>query len=573
MSEDAASPVGATSGALIESPLAERHAALGAKFGAFGGWSMPLEYAGGGVLAEHAAVREAVGVFDVSHLGTVLVSGEGAAALIDASLTNSLGRISPGKAQYTLCCDDATGGVVDDLIVYLRGDDDLLLIPNAANAGEVAARLGAQAPESVEIVDVHRDFAILAVQGPASAVLIGRLGLVGLPADLSYMAFSDVELTLADLAAVPLTICRTGYTGEHGYELVVPAEHAVAVWDAVFEAGADLGVRACGLGARDTLRTEMGYPLHGQDLSQSITPNQARLGWAVGWNKPAFWGRDVLIAERERGPVRLLRGLVALDRGIPRPHMTVKSITGDRLGEVTSGTFSPTRRTGIALALLSSAVVDGDEVEVDVRGRPSLMAVTKPPFVSSSPTEPLSAREQSSDPGYRIVLVGMMGAGKTTIGLAISAATGWPYIDNDEVVAQLAGMPTRELLQTKGEPAMRAAEAQALHLVLRMDTPLVAGAAAGVVLDPLLSERLHGGAFVVYLHADVETLATRVVGTDRPWLGADPLATMQALYDGREPLYRKLAHLVVEVAGADPAQVAAQILAAVRVVPKQSPAG
>jgi aminomethyltransferase len=579
MSEDAELPrPPAPDEVVTKSPLHDRHAALGAKFGAFGGWSMPLEYAGGGVLAEHAAVREAVGVFDVSHLGTVLVLGEGAAALIDASFTNSLERIGPGKAQYTLCCDEASGGVIDDLIVYLRSDDDVLLIPNAANAGKVAAKLREHAPSGVDVVDVHRDFAILAVQGPNSAALVYRLGLRGFSGELAYMSFEDVELPAPGETAetVPLTICRTGYTGEHGYELVVPSEHAVAVWDAVFAAGAGLGVRACGLGARDTLRTEMGYPLHGQDLSLLITPNQARLGWAVGWRKPAFWGRDVLLAERERGPARLLRGLVALDRGIPRPHMVVTSITGDPVGEVTSGTFSPTRRIGIALALLPPAIVDGDEVEVDVRGRPSLMTVTKPPFVSSSPTAPVppeTPEMQSTDPGYRIVLVGMMGAGKTTLGNAISAATGWPYIDNDEVVAQLAGMPTRELLQTQGVPAMRAAEAQALHLVLRMDTPLVAGAAAGVVLDEKLSARLHAGAFVVYLHADVDTLARRVAGTARPWLGDDPKEAIRTLYEGREPLYRKIAHLVVDVEGADPAVLASQILAAVRVDPRQSPAG
>jgi shikimate kinase len=164
-----------------------------------------------------------------------------------------------------------------------------------------------------------------------------------------------------------------------------------------------------------------------------------------------------------------------------------------------------------------------------------------------------------------------MGAGKTTIGLAISAATGWRYVDNDEVVAQLAGMSTRELLQTMGEPAMRAAEAQALHLVLRMETPLVAGAAAGIVLNEKLAARLHAGAFVVYLHADVDTLAHRVAGTPRPWLGADPKVTLQSLYDGREPLYRKLAHLVIEVSEAsEPDEIATRILAAVNVVPRRS---
>jgi aminomethyltransferase len=181
-----------------------------------------------------------------------------------------------------------------------------------------------------------------------------------------------------------LVVCRTGYTGEHGYELLPPAGQAGALWDALLAQGADLGVQPCGLGARDTLRTEMGYPLHGQDLSLEITPVQARSGWAVGWKKPAFWGRDALLAERERGPARLLWGIEALGRGIPRRHQSV--LAGETaVGEVTSGTFSPTLKKGIGLVLLSTAaeVGEGDEVVVDVRGRPAPVRVVKPPFVQA----------------------------------------------------------------------------------------------------------------------------------------------------------------------------------------------
>jgi aminomethyltransferase len=363
---------------LLTSPLHERHVELGAKLGEFGGWEMPLEYAGGGVLAEHAAVRDSVGVFDVSHLGKALVTGAGAKEFINATLTNDLDRIAPGKAQYTLCCDDRTGGVVDDLTVYFRSDTDLFLVPNAANTAEVVRRLQAEAPKGIEIKNLHREFAILAVQGPKSRELLDA---AGLRTDLEYMAFADV-----DWQGIPLTLCRSGYTGEHGYELVVPATQATEAWDRIFEAGQPLGVRACGLGARDTLRTEMGYPLHGQDLSLQITPNQARVGWAVGWKKPTFWGRDPLLKEREDKPTRILRGLEGLDRGIPRPHMAVHDAIGDSIGEVTSGTFSPTRKVGIALALLAQAIDDGDEVSVDVRGRPCRMRVMKPPFVDRSPT-------------------------------------------------------------------------------------------------------------------------------------------------------------------------------------------
>jgi aminomethyltransferase len=359
------------------SPLHDRHAALGARFAPFGGWEMPLEYAGGGVLREHAAVREAVGVFDVSHLGKARVTGPGAAEFVNRCLSNDLGRIRPGKAQYTLCCDDATGGVVDDIIAYLFDAEHVFLIPNAANAAEVVRRLAAAAPAGVAVTDEHGAYAVLAVQGPRSADALAGLGL---PTGHEYMSFEPASLAGADLV-----VCRTGYTGEHGYELVVPADRAGAVWDALFAAGAALGIRACGLGARDTLRTEMGYPLHGQDLSLDITPVQARAGWAVGWSKPAFWGRDALSAEKAAGPRRTLWGLEALGRGIPRAHMTV--YTGDTaVGEVTSGTFSPTRKVGIALALLDTAagLGEGDEVDVDVRGRRSPMRVVKPPFVTPS---------------------------------------------------------------------------------------------------------------------------------------------------------------------------------------------
>jgi aminomethyltransferase len=355
------------------SPLHDRHAALGARFAAFGGWEMPLEYSGGGVLKEHAAVREDAGVFDVSHLGKATVTGPGAAAFVNSCLTNDLDRIGPGRAQYTLCCDAASGGVVDDLIAYLYGPEHVFLIPNAANTAEVVRRLAGAAPPGVAVTDRHGEYAVLAVQGPRSAAVLAALGL---PAGHGYMSFER-----ATLAGTELTVCRTGYTGEHGYELVVPWDAAGAAWDAIL----DQGARPAGLGARDTLRTEMGYPLHGQDLSVEITPVQARLGWAVGWGKPAFWGREALLAEKAAGPRRTLWGLVALDRGIPRPHMPVLR-DGAPVGEVTSGTFSPTRRVGIGLALLSTAggPGEGDEVEVDVRGRPSRMTVVKPPFVRAS---------------------------------------------------------------------------------------------------------------------------------------------------------------------------------------------
>jgi aminomethyltransferase len=360
---------------LRRSPLHDRHVALGAKLADFGGWQMPIEYPDGGVLKEHLAVREAVGIFDVSHLGKASVTGPGAAAFVNDTLTNDLARIGPGQAQYSLLCNQ-DGGVVDDLIVYLRGDDDVFLVPNAANTASVVSTLRDRAPAGVEVTDRHEEYGVVAVQGPQSAAVLERLGL---PTGHDYMEFVDVSWQ-----GRPLVVCRTGYTGEHGYELISRWDDTPAVWDALVTAGGDVGVTACGLGARDTLRTEMGYPLHGQDLSATISPVQARTGWAVGWSKPAFVGREALLAERAAGPRRVLRGIRATGRGIPRPGMAVTLTDGTSAGEVTSGTFSPTLRVGIGLALLDPAVADGDQVQVDARGRTVELLVERPPFVEAS---------------------------------------------------------------------------------------------------------------------------------------------------------------------------------------------
>jgi aminomethyltransferase len=360
-------------GELLKSPLHERHVAAGAKFAAFSGWSMPLEYAGAGVLAEHAAVRNAVGIFDVSHLGKATVTGAGAVDFVNHCLTADLGKIGPGQAQYTLICNE-DGGVVDDLIVYLKSPEEAFLIPNAANCEQVVSLLASAAPTGVTVVNQHRDFAVLAVQGTLSDEVLSA---TGLPAGHDYMTFvgTHVEQT-------PVTVCRTGYTGERGYELVVPVQDALAVWDAVLAAGEPYGLQPAGLGARDTLRTEMGYPLHGQDISPTITPVQARLGWAVGWNKESFFGSEALRAEKQAGPKRLLRGLRAGGRGIPRPGMMVHSPDGREVGTVTSGTFSPTLKIGIGLALIEAGLRDDDVVTVDIRSRQEPFVITKPPFVT-----------------------------------------------------------------------------------------------------------------------------------------------------------------------------------------------
>ncbi|MCL2470323.1 MAG: glycine cleavage system aminomethyltransferase GcvT [Propionibacteriaceae bacterium] len=368
---------------LIESALVSVHREAGAKFAPFGGWNMPVEYSG--VLAEHKAVRESVGIFDVSHLGTFLVEGEDAAAYINTRLTNDLNRISPGQAQYTLLLNQ-TGGVVDDMIIYLLSESAVMVIPNAANSDEVIRRLRDNAPAHLTWTDRHTQEAIIAVQGPNSASVLDA---TGLPSDIGYMSFVRTELA-SQGQVVSLSVCRTGYTGEHGYEIVVPAQSAVTVWESLFRNGAQYGVVPCGLGARDTLRTEMGYPLHGHDLSPTISPVEARVSWAVGWKKEHFDGDEAVRAQRKAGATRTLLGIRACGRGIPRPGMQVFDNSGRLLGEVTSGTFSPTEKVGIGLALMTPAP-NPAKLRTDP-GTPTT------PVLPTTPTaDPPSAGESSAD--------------------------------------------------------------------------------------------------------------------------------------------------------------------------------
>ncbi|MFC3688103.1 glycine cleavage system aminomethyltransferase GcvT [Aquipuribacter hungaricus] len=386
----AAGAPGTPAAPLHRSPLHEAHAAAGARFAPFGGWTMPVEYAGGGTLAEHAAVRERVGLFDVSHLGTVLVRGAGAVPLLERVLSGPVADLADGRARYTLCLTE-DGGIVDDLIVYRVAADDLVLVPNASNAPAVVRALQyaaeGQAVEVVEVVNVHADVAVLAVQGPLADDVMDA---AGLPRGHDYLSFVTVPSAPGSDPSDPsdrTVVCRTGYTGERGYEVLVPAARAAGVFDALSRAVAAHGGLLAGLGARDTLRTEMGYPLHGSDIGTDVSPVEAGLGFAVGWAKPDFVGRDAVVALKASGPARRATGLLALGRGVPRAGMAVHRPDGDGLGErvgtTTSGTFSPTLRTGIALALLDTAagLVAGDEVVVDIRGRALRCRVARPPFV------------------------------------------------------------------------------------------------------------------------------------------------------------------------------------------------
>ena len=340
----------------------------------FGGWMMPIEYPGAGVLAEHAAVRERVGIFDVSHLGKASVTGVGALAFLNECLTNDLTKISDGSAQYTLLCTPQ-GGVVDDLIAYRNSETDFFLVPNASNTTDVVAVLQKEAPSEISVTNLHNDYAVLAVQGPLAPKVLDALGI---NTDIDYMAFAHVTIAGADVI-----LCRTGYTGELGYELLPKAKDAAAVWDALVAAITPLDGLICGLGARDTLRTEMGYPLHGHELSLNISPVEASASWAVGWKKDKFLGSDVLVSQKNGSADRKSVAIKSLDRGIPRAGMSVKNTKGEIIGEITSGTFSPTLKHGIALALVSKDIAVGDQLIVDVRGRESQSEVVKLPFVTS----------------------------------------------------------------------------------------------------------------------------------------------------------------------------------------------
>jgi aminomethyltransferase len=356
------------------SPLYQHHIDLEAKMADFGGWLMPIEYPRSGVLAEHAAVRERVGLFDVSHLGKASVKGEGALDFLNQIFTNDLSRITDGKAQYTLLCNP-DGGVVDDLIAYRNSDSDFFLIPNASNTTDVVKVLQEILPAGIAVENLHEKFGVLALQGPKARDVIQSFGI---DPTMDYMAFAHVKIAGCDVI-----LCRTGYTGEHGYEIVPRWEDAATVWDALVVAMQPFDGLICGLGARDTLRTEMGYPLHGHELSLEISPVQASAGWAIGWKKESFRGSDALRAQRAAGKVRILRALKSNDRGIPRAGMSINNEAGTEIGTVTSGTFSPSLKVGIALALMEPSYNEGDSVTIDIRGRESSATITSLPLVPS----------------------------------------------------------------------------------------------------------------------------------------------------------------------------------------------
>lgn len=358
---------------LDRTPLEEEHRALGAKMGEFAGWAMPIEYKG--TLTEHRAVRESVGMFDLTHLGKIDVEGSGGTAWLQRVLTNDLSKVEVGAAQYNLVLTEG-GGIVDDLIAYRVTEDRWLVVPNAANTPKVLQILESETLPDV-VVGHRPDLATIAVQGPRSPDLVSPL--FPQASDLGYMR--SVESSYRDVLVV---VSRSGYTGEKGYEVFVPDAVARQLWRDLMGMGRPLGMEPCGLGARDTLRLEMGYPLHGNDISEERTPLEAGLTWAVAFDKGDFRGRDALVRQKEEGIAARLRGLRMADRLIPRAHYPVFA-GGEEVGETTSGSFSPTLRVGIGMAYLRDRLQPGERVEVDVRGRRGEAEIVKPPFVDSSP--------------------------------------------------------------------------------------------------------------------------------------------------------------------------------------------
>ncbi len=327
----------------------------------FGGWEMPLEYPTG-TIAEHLACRRDAVVFDVSHLGTVHLDGDDAGERLQAVLTNDLAKIGPGRAQYTHLLDDVDGSVLDDLIVWWRPDGSFDVMPNASNTERVRTAIGG--------VDTTGERAVLAVQGPAATQ---RLAAV-VPGGAAVRRF---RVEAIDWEGTPLLVAGTGYTGEAGVEIAVPADAAPDLWDAVLAAD----VTPAGLGARDTLRLEAGLPLHGHELGPGITPLQAGLGWVVGWGKPAFRGRAALAAERDRGVSRTLVGVATQGRRPPRAECAVLH-DGVAVGATTSGNFSPVLGHGIALAFVPPHLTPGTEVEIEVRGSRLPGTIVATPFVA-----------------------------------------------------------------------------------------------------------------------------------------------------------------------------------------------
>ncbi len=368
-----AAPAAATS-ALKRTPLFDLHRELGAKLIDFGGWEMPVQYSG--ILEEHKAVRERVGLFDVSHMGEFDVTGPDALACLQRLTPNDVSKLADGRIQYSAFLTEK-GTFVDDLLVYRKAADAYLIVVNASNTPKDFAWATSHGRADVHMADRSADYALIAVQGPKAAALLSRLSQPD-PSDLPYYGFRDAEV-----CGLPTLVSRTGYTGEDGFEVYCRPEDAARIFRRLLEEGREFGILPCGLGARDTLRLEAKMALYGNDIDDTVTPWEADLGWVVKLSKGDFIGRDALVAQKEAGVPRKLVGFEMVDRGIARHGYAAKTAAGP--GIVTSGTHSPTLGRPIGLGLLPAAAsATGTEFHVDIRGRDAAARVVPTPFYKRS---------------------------------------------------------------------------------------------------------------------------------------------------------------------------------------------
>ena len=355
-------------------PFTEKHIALGAKMHEFAGYNMPIEYSG--IIDEHLTVCQAVGVFDVSHMGEFWVKGPKALPFLQKVTSNDVSALVPGKVQYT-CFPNETGGIVDDLLVYQYEPEKYLLVVNAANIEKDWNWCVSHNTEEAELENASDRMAQLAVQGPKAILALQKLT----PIDLSAVPY--YHFTHGEFAGEPdVIISNTGYTGAGGFELYFYPEAAMKIWNAVFEAGAEFGIKPVGLGARDTLRLEMGFCLYGNDLDDTTSPIEAGLGWITKFVEGKdFINRTQLEKQKKEGVTRKLVGFEMIDRGIPRHGYQLYNAEGEPIGSVTSGTMSPMRKIGIGMGYVKPEYAKpGTEIYVDMRGRKLKAQVVKPPF-------------------------------------------------------------------------------------------------------------------------------------------------------------------------------------------------
>lgn len=360
---------------LRKTPLSQAHHALHARMVDFAGWSMPVQYTS--ILEEHKAVREKVGIFDISHMGELEIKGAGARDFLSYLIPSDISKLTEGNVQYSALLNEK-GGIIDDLLIYMIAPNRYFLCVNASNARKDFEWISGQAVgfTDVEVADLSRDYGMLSIQGPNAESLIGQFAAY----PLAKMGYYQFVTTTIDETNILLS--RTGYTGEDGFEIYVSWRDTPLIWERIMSRGKSYGLKPIGLGARDTLRLEMRYPLHGHDISETTTPLEAGLGWIVKLDKGDFLGKEALLRQKEEGIKRKLVGIEIVDKGIPREGYAILR-HGEKVGVVTSGTLSPTLNKGIALGYVPTELsLVGTTLGIDIRGKDTEAVVVKTPFVS-----------------------------------------------------------------------------------------------------------------------------------------------------------------------------------------------